>query len=117
MHAAGAAGDPEAIAWWHAILPPGECFLCGANVASPGEGPEKVAILGHPADGDKALALRYCAACWALPPMYRAARELRMLRAVWPNAGWRLQNGLDLRRRRCSQPRPACRPVATTPCF
>ena len=36
-----------------------------------------------------------CAACHNLPPAVKRAKELAMLRAIWPRGRWRVQKGAD----------------------
>jgi hypothetical protein len=47
-----------------------------------------VTLIADPGDATNVLVAPYCTTCNALPLMYLAAEELRMLRKVWPAAGW-----------------------------
>jgi hypothetical protein len=87
-------GDIEAKEFWANLFRPGvECFLCGlpTEPQSENETIRRVSLVSDPnGDSSKLLAVPYCLSCASLPPMYRAARELKLLKATWPATGWGL---------------------------
>ena len=97
LNADAAAGNEDAKAFFSGLFPDGgACFLCDAETP-PGA---MVAMIVSPDDASQVLATPMCAACCALPPMVKTARELRMLRAIWPNGRWRLSSDKNSRGRR-----------------
>jgi hypothetical protein len=74
LHAAQKRGDAEAERIAAELFPAAtRCWLCDAEAPA-----AKVAMLEDPADPAMAL----------LAPLYRAAKELRMCRAMWPKKRW-----------------------------
>jgi hypothetical protein len=68
-------------AYWHAMFTAEDtCFLCDEPV---GEG-RVVSLWLDPKNSAMFNAAPICAACHALPPEVKRAKELAMLRAIWP---------------------------------
>lgn len=97
LHDAAAAGDAAAKAFFTGLFPEGgNCFLC--DMATPPGA--MVAMIVSPDDPSMVIGLPECARCCALPPLVKTARELKMLRAIWPAGRWKLGNDRNARGRR-----------------
>ena len=71
--------------------PDDACFLCDEPV---GEG-RVFSLWLDPQNSAMFNAAPVCAACNRLPPAVKRAKELAMLRAIWPRGRWRVQKGAD----------------------
>jgi hypothetical protein len=79
-------------AYWNQMFGPDDrCFLCDEPV---GEG-RVVSLWLDPKNSAMFNAAPVCAACHNLPPEVKRAKELAMLRAIWPRGRWRVQKGAD----------------------
>jgi hypothetical protein len=89
------AGDEAARDFWRSLFDPdARCFLCDRPAD------HKVSLIPAPDDATKVLVTARCAECFAIPMMYRAAKERRMLREIWPAASWNFNRPAPKRRKR-----------------
>jgi hypothetical protein len=99
QHQLALAGDPDARAFFQGLFSDdAPCWTCDKPLRG-----GTVSILNDPQDLTKVLLAPCCRACASLPPVYLAARQMRMLRAMWPNGRWRLPWDKNARGRRVSR--------------
>ncbi len=97
LNAEAAAGDTEAKAFFAELFPTDAvCFLCDA----PAGLTPLVAMFVDPDDRNIVNAVPYCPACATMLPTKRMARELKMLRSMWPHGRWKLRNDPNARGRK-----------------
>ncbi|MGA8495923.1 MAG: hypothetical protein WB764_10605 [Xanthobacteraceae bacterium] len=97
MHDAAAAGDADAKMFFAELFPEGgQCFLCDLSTTPAAT----VAMIVSPDDPSMVLAVPECTRCSALPPLVKSARELKMLRAIWPEGRWKLTSDRNSRGRK-----------------
>jgi hypothetical protein len=82
---AAAKGDADALQFFRDLFDESAtCFLCDKAWTDE----KRTTVLPHPTTRTRLVVLPYCEPCYQEPMMYRASRELRMLKAVWPEGGW-----------------------------